>query len=555
MDIINISLLATSIINSGFLLFIFSGRSENKFFKIFFLNNLSIVLWIFSMMMYSEIVSGENVFFARILYISATFIATTFFYFTYVFPFIFKKFIFKYIKIILFFINILFAYFIFFTDLFIKRVLYITESENQIIFGPYFPLYIMYILTFFIAGFVILILKYKKEKNEVLKKQTALIGMGYFISSNISLTTNLILPYLGNFSLNWVGQISTGFLVGYSIYGVVKHKLFNFKAILSEFFISLLWITLFIRIFNFSTLKNLILDSVIFVSSLIIGVYIIKVILNEINIKEKFEIINKNLIQRNIELKRISDEKTEFISLASHQIRAPIASIRGYLSMLREGDFGPITDGTKKVVDILEISSKNMNDVVADYLDASRIEIGKMKYDISEFNIIDVLDECFRENKENAKRKNLEFTINTDAIYKEERYIYNFHADKNKFKQIITNLIDNAIKYTPQGFINIEIFHDEKMIHVSIKDSGVGVEKELIPKLFKKFSRAENARDVNIMGTGLGLFIAKNFAEASGGFINIFSEGKGKGSVFSVILPLHVDISKGNFEKENKNIF
>ena len=225
------------------------------------------------------------------------------------------------------------------------------------------------------------------------------------------------------------------------------------------------------------------------------------------------------------------DRKNEFISLATHQIRGPLGAIRGYVSLLLEGGYGNVPKEFIEPLDIIFRSTDTLNKTVSDFLDISRIEQGEMKYYLKDFNIVDLVHEVVDEMKLGIEKDNLELRL---KISKEECVV---HEDKAKLKQVLINLVDNAHKYTKNGWIEIGLHKNKKeTVIFSVKDSGVGISKETMPLLFKKFSRAQDAHGVNILGTGLGLYIAKKILEAKGGRIWAESEGKNKGSQFFVEL-------------------
>jgi signal transduction histidine kinase len=157
-----------------------------------------------------------------------------------------------------------------------------------------------------------------------------------------------------------------------------------------------------------------------------------------------------------------------------------------------------------------------------------------MKYDLTDFDIVKVVGEVMSELKPNIESAGLSVDFKSDVPS------YVIHADLGKIKQVIGNLIDNSIKYTKEGGISLQVKTDEKetdKIIISISDTGIGIAKEDMTKLFGKFVRAKDAFRTNVVGTGLGLYVAKQMVEAQGGKIWIESPGVGKGSTFFVELP------------------
>jgi signal transduction histidine kinase len=203
--------------------------------------------------------------------------------------------------------------------------------------------------------------------------------------------------------------------------------------------------------------------------------------------------------------------------------------------MLAEGSFGKMPEKAMESAKRIEDSAKLMAMSIEDYLNVSRIESGNMKYNLSDFNLRDMVDSICDDLRPEALKKSLILLFRSNLT---SRGLVN--ADVGKTNQIIHNLINNSLKYTQKGSISVFVRDDvkKKRIYIDITDTGIGMSKETAGKLFHKFSRADNANSVNVSGTGLGLFVALKMAEAMGGTITVQSEGDGKGSTFTIELPL-----------------
>ena len=229
--------------------------------------------------------------------------------------------------------------------------------------------------------------------------------------------------------------------------------------------------------------------------------------------------------------------KTEFVSVASHQLRSPLAVIRGYSSMLIDGDFGQIPNEAKEALGHIHESVKFMASSIEDYLSVSLIQSGNMKYDYSDFDIKDLAENTTQGIRPLAIEKGL-LTLFTSTITQSAMV----HADRGKTRQIIENLINNALKYTPSGSIHV-FAHDapeQKKFFVEVTDTGIGMSNESLQNIFGKFERAHNANDANISGTGLGLYIARKMAQDMGGDVTASSDGESKGTTFTITLPLKI---------------
>jgi len=173
--------------------------------------------------------------------------------------------------------------------------------------------------------------------------------------------------------------------------------------------------------------------------------------------------------------------------------------------------------------------------VVSDHLNISRIELGTLEFESVRLDFKKMVEGVISELKPNVDKAGLAFSFNSDNTGS-----FEIIGDEDKLKQVVANMFDNATKYTPSGSISATLVHTDnaKKIRFSVKDTGVGIDPRVMPKLFEKFSRAENASSVNIRGAGLGLYIAKEIINAHKGKIWAESEGEGKGSTFMVELPV-----------------
>ncbi len=226
--------------------------------------------------------------------------------------------------------------------------------------------------------------------------------------------------------------------------------------------------------------------------------------------------------QANKELRKLDKTKSEFISIASHQLRTPLTSIKACLSMILGGDYGKIAKEMKK--DLANVFSLNeqLIRIINDLLDISKIELGKMEVKKTKNQIENLLQGCCEEMKLKAEEKKLQFIFK-----KPKNPLPELNIDELKIRQVITNLIDNAIRYTQKGSITI-----------SVKDTGAGLTKEEQKHIFKGFSRGTAGKSLSAEGAGLGLHIAKKYLDLHQGRIWAQSSGKGKGSTFYVEIPI-----------------
>lgn len=243
-------------------------------------------------------------------------------------------------------------------------------------------------------------------------------------------------------------------------------------------------------------------------------------------LQDKVDEATKNLRKANEKLKEMDQTKDDFISMASHQLRTPLTSVKGYISMVIEGDVGKVSSAQRKLLDQAFVSSQRMVYLIADLLNVSRLKTGKFIIEAKAVNLADVVEGEIAQLIETAKGRGLELA------YHKPKDFPQLMLDETKIRQVIMNFADNAIYYTPTGgHINVIVEEKADSVEFRVEDDGIGVPKTEQHHLFNKFYRAGNAKKARPDGTGLGLFMAKKVVVAQGGSI-IFRSQEGKGSTF-----------------------
>ena len=265
--------------------------------------------------------------------------------------------------------------------------------------------------------------------------------------------------------------------------------------------------------------------------------------------------IGQQVYEMNAKLHQLDKLKDEFVSVASHELRTPMTAIRSYAWMALNRSDIPLTEKLKRYLSRTLVSTERLISLVNDMLNVSRIESGHIEISPKPFDIVALVKDIMEEVKVKADEKKLQLISleqNTPAVF----------ADADKVHEILLNLLGNALKFSyPGGTITVSFFTDGQMVDVSVKDSGCGITKEDLSKLFHKFSRLDNSyTSVSTSGgTGLGLYISKSLVELMHGKIWVSSEGLDKGSTFSFSLPVasqqvlqHADDFKVKAEGEAK---
>ena len=251
---------------------------------------------------------------------------------------------------------------------------------------------------------------------------------------------------------------------------------------------------------------------------------------------EENQYVLKQLRDSNERLRELDEAKDDFISMASHQLRTPLTSIKGYISMMIEGDAGKITPTQKQLLEQAYFSSQRMVYLIADLLNVSRLKTHKFLIDAKPLDIARVVEEEVDQLKSIAESHNLTLEYQKPDTKSGKLELM---LDETKTRQIIMNFIDNAIYYSPpEGHITVKLLDKPSTVELRVEDEGMGVPKSEQPHLFTKFYRANNARKARPDGTGLGLFMAKKVIVAQHGSI-IFESQENKGSTFGFIFSKH----------------
>ncbi|MCA9309026.1 hypothetical protein KC973_01495, partial [Candidatus Saccharibacteria bacterium] len=251
-----------------------------------------------------------------------------------------------------------------------------------------------------------------------------------------------------------------------------------------------------------------------------------------ITLQEKVNEATKELKSTNKKLVALDEAKDEFISMASHQLRTPLTSIKGYLSMILDGDMGKLNKNQTQALKEAFGSSQRMVFLISDFLNVSRIKTGKFVIEPKEIDLAEMVGEELKQLTEMADSRDIKLKYDQPGEFPLVK------LDDNKIRQVMMNMVDNAIYYTPAGgTVTIQLMVDGKDVVFKVIDTGIGVPKSEQHKLFTKFFRAGNAKVARPDGTGLGLFMAQKIIVAQNGSI-IFESEEGKGSTFGFRFPL-----------------
>jgi signal transduction histidine kinase len=229
-------------------------------------------------------------------------------------------------------------------------------------------------------------------------------------------------------------------------------------------------------------------------------------------------------------VKRISEMKSQFISNATHELRIPLVSIKGYVDLVRTEKYGKLSGKTAEFLTIAKNNTDRLLHLTDDLLDVHRVESGKLGLDIQDIDAGAVIRQCIKDLKPLTDEKKQ--TVEVDMPKKPLQ----LKADLQRLGQVVSEILTNAYKFTPEkGRITIKVNDTKDILEIAISDTGMGINKSDLDKIFKPF--ADIKRPTTFQSTGLGLNVAKGIVEAHGGKITVESEGEGKGAAFTVTLP------------------
>ncbi len=331
------------------------------------------------------------------------------------------------------------------------------------------------------------------------------------------LATNIASEVVGSYFLNILIPVGMIACVALIAFPAVEHPIFSFKFYRSEVLIysSIALVGSLLLIPDFTSQRIVIIGTLL--ALIFVGKSVMSINKREAKQRDELDNLNKKL-------QKLDATKNEFLSFATHQLRSPLTSIKWGLNSLKE-KYSPET------TDHLLATTDDLIGTVNDLLDISKIEQGGLVMKMEEFDLHDFVGRVVEEFRMTAEKKGLRLAFTGDIV---PCFVL---ADENKLRQVFVNLIDNAIKYTQKGDIKVVFRRIGKTAEVSVWDTGPGIAPEELKDLFDKFLRGA-AGKASQGGSGLGLYLAKKIIENHKGHLSAKSDGIGKGSVFTVALPL-----------------
>jgi signal transduction histidine kinase len=416
------------------------------------------------------------------------------------------------------------------------NLIYSLDENCQVIEESFY--YVIYLLGLLYLAwfFLILLVGYFKLKNDDnTRKQIRVVMFGgmFLIAWTIILTKLQVF-----FGEDILMLIPAGMVVfiGMLAYAITRYKLMNIKLIAAQALVVAMIILVGTMYFIPDGLSKYVLVTITLVLSIGFGWMLVRSVKAEVQRKEELQLMSNQLANANDQLRKLDNSKSEFISIASHQLRTPITAIKGFLSLVLEGSYGKITPSQQDALNKAYTSNERLLNLVEDLLNISRIESGRMEFKFGPTKIEDICQEVADTLMIKAKDRKLYLDYK-----KSEFAIPELVIDGTKVREVISNMVDNALKYTEKGGVTMRVERITDKIRLTVSDTGIGIPPTELPYLFSKFSRGKDVARLNTGGTGLGLYVGQMMIEQNGGKIWAESDGAGKGSRFIIELPVKQD--------------
>jgi signal transduction histidine kinase len=420
-----------------------------------------------------------------------------------------------------------------FSEQVIRSLVSIERFGYEIESGPLFPLVGLYLMVLISIIVFKLLRKRRIESEKNLILQLNLILGGVVIFAVFSFFSSFLIPLIFD-SFRFVGLDNFGFSIFlvFIVYAILRYKLFDIKVIAVESLSFVIVTTFFMRTL-LSNGSERVLNFTILISVSVFSVLLVRSVMKDIQDRFHIEQLSNDLVVANEQLRQMDRQKSDFVSIASHQLRTPLTAIKGYASLLLENSFGEIPDQVRGAVGKIFESSQRMVMIVENFLTVSRIERGKMFYKFEVLDLQKITKDMVNDMRPVADGYGLEIRFREDTT--KEHLV---RADIMKLKQIVHNLLDESVRHTPKGFVEVSLSfsqHADRIL-LSISDTGEGATPVKIKQMFERYEPDVHEGEIR-KETGVELYIAREIVKAHRGKLWAESEGLGRGLTFFVELP------------------
>jgi len=436
--------------------------------------------------------------------------------------------------IIYWFIILILGYIFIFTPAIVKDVVVIGINQYKFEYGNFYSLYGIAYLSLFLNAYIRILQRFFTTRKKIEKLQLRFFVIGISLSFWIGLFTNLIYPLIfGSSDLSKFGPLGMVFVGIFTTYAIFKHHLFNIKMILSEILLGIMGIILFIYIFLSNSFYEFAVSVIFFIIFVILAYNLLKELLAGIQREKELDISNKKLLET-------IESKDLFLRMTSHQLRTPLTSLNGFLSLILEQWQGKykMNEYTKNDIVKVYINTQRLVELVNDVLSLNAIRANR--FGVVTRPNIDIREELNYLIQDN---KHILDHFNTKVIMKTIGESFLANIDNVRMKSVFQNLLSNAIYYG-KNKVWITLIDEGDRLRIRFRDNGNGVDVRVKDKIFHPGFRAGGVDDRNPNGSGFGLFISKTIVELHHGTLKFKNSGIDKGALFEIKLPKHPPIDK-----------
>ncbi len=507
-------------------LFVWLKKSKDWLHILFFLYSFTISLWLLgTFLMFNASGDYYKLFWDRFVYIGVVFVPVFLYHFGLIYCNILPRQ--KWVLAMGYVSAFIFLPLSQYSDKFVSG-LYTYSWGVHAIAQEYHHFFLAYFFLYFALFFVNLGIHYYRSTGKH-KEQVRFVLIGYAILDVVGPLAFLPAYGIPVTPIIFLSAVPFAVLLGYAI---INYQVLDVKTITTEVVLTTLNVIVISQIFFARTTNETIMRTLIAVFIFVFSIILIRSVKKEVQRREETSRLAESLEQANFRLQELDRQKTDFLSIAAHQLRTPLSIINGYIELIRDGGYGRVGKKVVGVLDSMDESNTRLVKLVDDFLNITRIEQGRTKFDFAKVSIRPTIESVVRELKDRAEQHGLKLSI---VLPKQLPLV---KMDEEKIRHVIFNFVDNAIKYSTKGTIVIMAHEEEGRLVLKVTDRGFGFDKVDEANFFQKFYRGNNVKGTNVNGTGLGLYVCRKFIEAHGGRIAAHSPGLGKGSEFSFALPL-----------------
>ena len=509
-------------------LFVLGKNRKLRLNQVFFFFALSCTIWLLgSFMMLKSKTDEEAIFWDRIVYIGVVFIPTLSYHISLLFTKTRNR---KYLLFAGYFLSSLF-FILSRTDYFVTDLYkYSWGFHTQARF--FHHIFLIFFIVYFVLFFLNVYRFYRKTK-AVERSQAAYFLLASFLMFLSSLA------FLSAYGINLppFSYFTAVVFVFILTLAITRYHLFGIRVILTELLVGGMGLIWLVFSFLMPTVNLRILTFLTFFLFCIFGYYLIKATYEEEKRREEAERMAVQERALRLRTERLAGARDQFILSSQHYFRTPLTSIIGYLEMvLEENLYGKLPQKAKEKLNNVSQSVQELRKRIEESLSIVAFQAGKGILNLEETQIEDLVKKAVEDLRILAQKKNLflKLKLPKDSLPK-------IKLDKEKITEALTNLIENGIKHTNEGGVTIGLEHKKEKNSVLfwVKDTGIGISKEELPEIGKvPFQRGKEAKELTLLGKGIGLYLSRLIVEAQGGKLWAESEGIGKGSVFYVELPV-----------------